>query len=164
MISTIRNIRENQIDSYRSAKSKLLNRHFRRQSKFNVYDNKEDFKKLLVKYARIEIILLFFKSFRLPMSNPLQNVTLIMEKDILKRELFSSRLMMDGKKTSFRIPGNLTQEHLPINFKYYNCLFLILQNLNKNMHFKEFTKNIKQNSRSNSIDQGTKEVKIAALK
>ena len=67
-----------------------------------------------------------------------------MEKDILKRELFSSRLMLDKNNHNFRIPGNLTQEFMPINFKYYNCLFPIMQNVNKHMQFKNYLKNSKK--------------------
>lgn len=74
------------------------------------------------------------------MNNPLQNVTLIMEKDILKRELFSTRLMVDKRNHNFRIPGNLSQEHMPLGFKYYNCLIPMLQQLNRNIKLKMFAK------------------------
>lgn len=85
---------------------------------------------------------MFYKYFRLPVNNPLQNITLIMEKDILLRELFSTKIWLsnDKNKKELRIPGNLTLETLPLNYKFYNCLIPIIDKLNEDIHLKELLK------------------------
>jgi len=81
------------------------------------------------KLARVQIVLLFSQVLRLPQTHPLQNITLILEKELLQQEIFFHTLLSENRKY-FRIPQQLTQEVMPVDYLFYNCVIPALEKAN----------------------------------
>ena len=79
----------------------------------------------MYKLARITIILFFYSTMNLPLVHPLMMIILMKEKESLNRDLFVSGLYHQ-KQFYARIPKSLTQERLPLNFRFNNCLGKII--------------------------------------
>lgn len=69
---------------------------------------------------------MFGHLFKTNKKSPIRNVQLLREREILTRISFYKKMRYTANKY-YKVPSSMSQEKLPLSFKFYNCLLPLLK-------------------------------------
>jgi hypothetical protein len=81
-----------------------------------------------MRYTRVCILLVLLTALHFKIPSKILPLQLLIEREKLQIEIFKLRLIYKNQDY-YRLPTELTQEHLPLCFQYYNCLIPLLHNV-----------------------------------